>query len=149
MPSYIGFSTIGANKPKTTNAKTGHAGGFGGILKPIYTGKKFKLVDEQLVVQDFINALNIRQGQKVGQPGYGTTLWTFVFEPNTADVQFQLTSELRRVASLDPRIALNSLRAFPQNNGILVEIEMSVVPFNNAAFLSIFFDSNTNLASIQ
>lgn len=149
MPSYIGFSTIGANQPKTTNAPGQVDGGFGSITKPINTGKKFRLVDTPLVVQDFVNALNIRQGQKVGQPGYGTTLWDFVFEPNTADVQFQLETEIRRVASSDPRMILNSVKAFPQEGGILLEVEMAVTPFNDANILSVFFDNATNRAIIQ
>ena len=149
MPSYIGFSTIGANKPKTTNAGGGVDGGVGTILKPVNTGKKFRLVDYPLVIQDLMNALNIRQGQKVGQPGYGTSLWSFVFEPNTADVQFQIEAEIRRVASLDPRLQLNSVKAFHQEHGILLEVEMSVTPFNNAQILSVFFDSNTSRAVIQ
>ena len=149
MPTFIGFSTIGANQPKTTNAKTGVDGGVGGIRKPINTGKKYRLVDEQLALQDFVNALNIPQGQKVGQPQYGTTLWSFVFEPNTFDVQTRLEAEIRRVASLDPRLELNYVRAFPQENGILIEIELAVTPFNNPSQLSIFFDNNTNRAALQ
>jgi len=149
MPTFIGFSTIGANQPKTTNAKTGVDGGVGGIRKPINTGKKYRLVDEQLAVQDFVNALNIPQGQKVGQPQYGTTLWSFVFEPNTFDVQNRLEAEIRRVASLDPRLELNYVRAFPQENGILIEVELAVTPFNNPSQLSIFFDNNTNRAALQ
>ena len=97
MPRYIGFSTINVNKPRSTNLPAGADGGSGGIPNPIIFGKKFQTVDEQLVIQDFINAMNIQQGQKVGQPGYGTTLWSFVFEPNTYDVQFQLENEIRRI----------------------------------------------------
>lgn len=149
MPTYIGFSTIDANELKSTNVNPGVDGGFGGITRPIYTGKKFRMVDHQLVVRDFVNAFNIKQGQKVGQPGYGTTLWSFVFEPNTADTQFQLENEIRRVASLDPRLHLNSVRTFVQDQGILIEVELSVTPFDNAQFLSVFFDSNTNRAVIQ
>ncbi len=149
MPSYIGFSTIGANKPRTTNAPGGIDNGYGSLFKPINTGRKYRLVDQQLVIQDFVNALNIQQGQKVGQPGYGTTLWSFVFEPNTQDVQIQLENEIRRVASFDPRIDINYVKAFPQENGILLEIEMSVKPFNQAQMLSVFFNSNTNRAVIQ
>ena len=149
MPQYIGFSTINAGKPKTTNAKSGIAGGPGTITQPVIPGKKFRMLDEQLVIQDFINALNIPQGAKVGQPEYGTTLWSFVFEPNTADVQFQLENEIRRVASLDPRIELNYVKAFPQENGILLEVELAVNPFNSATTLSVFFDNRTNTASLQ
>lgn len=149
MPQYIGFSTINADKPKTTNTPTGVDGGPGGILKSINTGRKFRLVDETLVVQDFINALNIRQGQKVGNPGYGTTLWDFVFEPNTPDIQFKLQAEIQRVASQDPRLVIENLRAFPKENGILLEMQVAVVPFNEATLLSIFFNANTNSAVIQ
>jgi phage baseplate assembly protein W len=149
MPQYVGFSTLLANQPRTTNAPAGNDGGVGGITRPVITGKKFRLVDEPLVVQDFVNALNIQQGQKVGQPGYGTTLWTFVFEPNTSDVQFKLENELRRVASLDPRMILNSVKTYPQENGILIEIEMAVAPFNQAELISVFLDSQLNQAVLQ
>jgi phage baseplate assembly protein W len=149
MPSYVGFSTINANKPRTISRNTGVDGGNGSVLQPIVFGKKFASVDSPLVIQDFVNALNIRQGEKVGQPGYGTSLWSFVFEPNTADVQFQLENEIRRVASQDPRMILNSVKAYPQENGILLEVELAVTPFNQATLLSVFFNSATNVAVLQ
>lgn len=149
MPQYIGFSTVRSNQPRTTNAPTGNDGGTGGILKYVNTGKKFRLVDQQLVIQDFINALNIQKGQKVGQPSYGTTLWTFVFEPNTSDVQFQLETEIRRVAGLDPRLQINTVKAYPQENGILIELEMAVTPFNQSQLISVFIDATANQALLQ
>jgi len=149
MAQYTGFSTIGSNKPKTTNAPPGIDGGVGSLVNPVIPGKKFKLTDENLVVQDFVNSLNIRQGEKVGQPQYGTTLWNFVFEPNTPDVQFSLENEITRIASLDPRIVLNYVRAYPQENGILLEVEIAIQPFNEATMLSVFLDSTTNTAAIQ
>jgi len=149
MANYIGFSTINANKPKTTNAPTGSGGGVGTILKGLVFGKKYKMVDAPLVLQDFINALNIRQGEKVGQPEYGTKLWSYVFEPNTTDMQFQLENEIRRVASLDPRLDLNYVKAYPQENGILVEVELSVSPFNQAQIVSIYFDGTSSRALIK
>lgn len=149
MPTYIGFSTINANKPRSTNLPAGIAGGVGSVDQPVIPGKKYRLVDQQLVIQDFINALNIHQGQKVGNPGYGTTLWSFVFEPNTFDVQTQLENEIRRVANQDPRMIVNTVSAFPQENGILIEVELAVTPFNNAQTLSVFFNNQTNKAVIQ
>jgi phage baseplate assembly protein W len=149
MPNYIGFSTINANKPRSTNLNAGKSGGTGSMVQPIVYGKKFRIVDEKLVIQDFINALNIQQGQKVGNPGYGTTLWSFVFEPNTVDVRFQLETEIRRVAGEDPRMILNSVQTYPQENGILIELEMAVTPFNNAQTLSVFFNNASGRAVIQ
>lgn len=149
MPTYYGFSTINANKPQSTNLTAGADGGYGGIVKPIVYGKKFVLVDEQLIIQDFINALNIQQGQKVGQPQYGTTIWSFIFEPNTLDTQTKLQDEIYRVASQDPRMLINSINVYPQDNGILIEIEMAITPKNDAFQLSVFFDNLTNRAVAQ
>ena len=149
MPNYIGFSTINANKSKSTTLPAGLDGGSGSTIRPVIVGKKFRLVDQPLVIQDFVNALNIRRGEKVGKPQYGTTLWDFVFEPNTRDTQFQLEDEIRRVAKQDPRLILNSVKAYPQDNGILLEVELAISPFNQAQLLSVFFDNSSNTATIQ
>lgn len=149
MPQYIGFSTRGANLPRTTNQPTGNDGGVGSVKKSLTTGRKFRLVNEPLVIQDFINAINIPQGQKVGQPQYGTTLWDYVFDPNTADVQYRLENEVRRIANLDPRLKLNSIKCYPQENGILIELELAVTPFNQAQLIGLFLDQGTNQAIIQ
>ena len=149
MVAYKGFSTINANTPKSTNLQTGPAGGTGSVVTPYNVGNKFGLVDGPLVIQDLVNALNIRQGEKVGKPGYGTTIWSFIFEPNTADVQFQLENEIRRVAGQDPRLVINTVKAYPQENGILLEVELAISPFNQANLLRVFFNSSTNTAVLQ
>ncbi len=149
MPTYIGFSTINANKPRSTNLNSGVDGGVGSTINSIVPGKKFRLVDNPLVIQDLVNALNIQQGEKVGNPEYGTTLWSFIFEPNTFDVTSQLEGEIRRVASQDPRLILNTVSVFPQENGILVEVEFAISPFNQAAQMSLFFDQATNSAMVN
>jgi phage baseplate assembly protein W len=149
MPTYVGFSTIGANEPKTTNASTGIDGGTGGVLKPTIPGKKYRLVDEALVIRDFVNALNIQQGQKVGNPGYGSTIWSFVFEPNDAQTQFKIENEIRRIASSDPRLIVNTVKSYTQDNGILLEVEIAIAPFNNAEILNVFFNNLTNTATLQ
>jgi len=149
MPTYVGFSTIGANEPKTTNASTGIDGGVGGVLKPVIPGKKYRLVDESLVIRDFINALNIQQGQKVGNPGYGSTIWSHIFEPNDADTRLTIENEIRRIGNNDPRLIINTVKSYTQENGILIEVELAISPFNNAEILNVFFNNLTNTATIQ
>ena len=147
MPTFIGFSTQAVDAVRKTQVNSGVDGGAGSMNNPIRYNKKFRTVDEELVVQDLLNALNIPQGQKPGRPDYGTSLWSFVFEPNTFDVQIQLESEIRRIAALDPRLNLNSVVSYPQENGILLEIELQVIPSDNAQRLSIFFDLQQRSAS--
>lgn len=142
MATYIGFSTKNVNAIRKT-VPTGTDGGSE-ILAKSLSRKRFKLTDEQLVINDLINALNIPQGQKPGKPSYGTTLWSFIFEPNTLDVRQALTTEVKRVAQLDPRIELNSIEVYNQDHGILIQLEMAIAPFNNAMTFNLFFDPKTN-----
>lgn len=109
--------------------------------------KKFTLTDFELIKRDLLNAFNIRQGQLPGRPGYGTVLWDFLFENQLEELQQSITQEVQRVAGGDPRIYINDVQTYPQNNGILIELELQVVPSTDAERLSIFFDLQQRSAS--
>ena len=101
------------------------------------------------MVRDLLNAFNIPKGQKVGQPEYGTSLWQFIFEPNTQDTQQAITEEINRIASADPRIQVGYVKCYPEENGVQIELQISVNPFNQATLLNIFFNSKTNVATLS
>jgi phage baseplate assembly protein W len=109
--------------------------------------KKFTLVDDALIKRDLLNALNIRQGQLVGRPGYGTALWDNLFENQTNETEAAITREIQRVAGGDPRLQISEVDIFPQENGILIQILLTIVPSTDAERLSIFFDQQTRTAS--
>jgi phage baseplate assembly protein W len=109
--------------------------------------KKFTLLDADLVKQDFVNALNIRQGQLPGRPQYGTVMWDNLFESQTNETQRAIINELQRVAGGDPRIQISQTQVFPQENGVLIQVELMVVPSTEAEQLSIFFNQQTRTAS--
>ncbi len=146
MATFIGFSTLHEENMKTLGYPKGIVDTISTIGKTTRTGRKFRTTDEELVIRDFINALNIPQGQKPGKPEYGTTLWSFVFEPNTVDVRGQLEAEIKRIAGDDPRLILNTVSTTSMEGGIMIELEVAVSPFNNAADLAIFFDQTTSTA---
>lgn len=148
MPQYLGFSTRNACRPKTTNMTYGSAGGPGSTTNPIIWGKKYRITDTELVIQDFLNALNIKPGTKVGQPGYGCRIWNYLFDPNIADIQFLVRNEITKIANADPRINLSFVKTYPFENGILVEVEFSVEPFQQAEVIKVAFNSATNTAAI-
>lgn len=146
MPLFYGFSTQHVDKVRPSLVEPGADGGQGPAATKPRISRKFRTIDEQLVIQDFINALNIPQGQKVGNPGYGTTLWNFIFEPNTLEVRAAIEEEVRRVGTLDPRLQINSVETTSQEHGILLEVELAVTPFNNAEMLGIYFDQRAGSA---
>ena len=109
--------------------------------------KKFTLVDRELVKRDLLNAFNIRQGQLPGRPQYGTALWDNLFENQTQETIKSITQEIQRVAGGDPRIIVSNVEIFPQENGILIQLELAIIPSTDAERLSIFFDQQQRRAS--
>jgi phage baseplate assembly protein W len=109
--------------------------------------KKFTLTDDALIKRDLLNALNIRQGQLPGRPGYGTALWDNLFENQTNETELAITREIQRVAGGDPRLQITEIDIFPQQNGMLIQLLLTIVPSTDAERLSIFFDQQTRTAS--
>jgi len=122
MATFIGFNTINQNK-------------------------YFTLTDFELIKRDLLNAFNIRQGELVGRPSYGTTLGDILFENQTQDTLQSIYVEIQRVAAGDPRIFISELEVFPQENGLLLQIELTVVQTTDAQRLSVFFDQNQRVAT--
>ncbi len=139
MATYIGFSTIDVNQPRSL-VRTGAFGGTGTMSQPLRVGRKFRLTDDKLVVRDLLNAFGIKQGDIPGNPGYGSTLWNYIFEPNTADVRAQIETEIRRLINNDPRINLNTLELYHESNGILIQLEVAINPFTNPVQLTFFLN---------
>lgn len=122
MPTFIGFNTVNQFK-------------------------KFTLVDFELIKRDLVNAFNIRQGELPGRPGYGTILWDVLFENQDQVTTNAILQEIQRVAGGDPRIFVQDAQVYPRDNGILIELLISVVPSTNAERLAIFFDQQQRSAS--
>ena len=109
--------------------------------------KKFTLVDFELIKRDLLNAFNIRQGQLPGRPGYGTVLWNYLFENQVDAVQQGIINEVQRVAGGDPRIFISNINVYPQENGMLIELELQTVGGVNAEILNVFFNQVSRSAS--
>jgi len=109
--------------------------------------KKFTLTDFDLIQRDLLNAFGIRQGELPGRPGYGTTLYDFLFENQVEQISQQIRAEVQRVAGGDPRLTINDIQVFPQENGILIQLQITVINTTNTEILSIFFDEQTRNAS--
>lgn len=109
--------------------------------------KKFTLTDFALIQRDLLNAFNIRQGELPGRPSYGTVIWDFLFENQIEQLQRDIEREIQRVVAGDPRVQVDQLVVYPQNNGILVQLQVNTVGGVDAEILSVFFDLQTRNAS--
>ena len=123
MATYFGFSTID-------------------------NSKKFTLVDYELVKRDVLNSLLIKQGEKLGNPSYGTNVWGLIFEPQTDSTNKDQEQQKPIKVQQDPRVKVDDLQVYPQQNGVLVELFVTVLSTTEKQRLSLFFNQETQTASI-
>ena len=124
MPTFIRYSTIGKYKDYT-------------------------VTDFELIKRDLLNVLNIRQGEMPGRPEVGTSMWSLIYEPQSASTSKAINTEIQRVVAQDPRIQISDISVFSQENGILIELEVDTVQGQDAELLRVFFDQQQQRASFS
>ena len=111
-------------------------------------GKKYRIVDFELVKQDLVNHFNIRRGEKLMNPDFGTIIWSTIFEPMSEDVKNLITKDVTRIIGYDPRIAAQSVIVTEYDRGLQIEVELVYISTSQIDKLNIQFDRESRQASI-
>lgn len=106
--------------------------------------KKFRVSDFDLVKQDIINHFNIRKGEKLMNPDFGTILWNLLFEPLTDDVRQLVAEDVKRICSYDPRVVLDMLTINTYQNGISIMLDLTYITEDQKDTLVLTFDNQQN-----
>lgn len=106
--------------------------------------KKYSVTDFSLAKQDMINHFEIRRGEKLMNPQFGTIIWDMLFEPLTEDTKQIITNDITRIVSYDPRLAVQQVAVIEQDNGFLIEIIVSYIPTDQTETIAMNFDRANN-----
>jgi len=124
------------------------------MAKSLYNGfstynrtKKFHLTDFDLVKQDLFNLFNIKKGEKLMNPNFGTIIWGMLFEPFTTAVSDAITNDVKRIASYDPRVHLNSLQVNEYTQGLQIVMSLTYLATDQSSTLVVNFDRDSKTAS--
>lgn len=109
--------------------------------------KKFKLTDFELVRQDLFNHFNIRKGEKLMNPEFGTIIWGLLFEPFTDDVRKAITDDVKRIATYDPRLVVDSIQIDEYQQGIQITLSVTYLVENFTSTLLFNFDRDSKTLS--
>ena len=121
---YKGFSTIGPSR-------------------------NFRMTDFNLIRQDIINHFNIRKGEKLMNPNFGTIIWNVLFEPFTEDLKSIIVSDIQAIASYDPRVSFDNIIITEYDQGIQIELQLRYVPTNQINTMLLNFNGETQTLSAQ
>ena len=101
--------------------------------------KKYSVTDFELAKQDLINYFNIRKGEKLMQPNFGTVIWDMLFEPLTEDTQQVITNDITRIVGYDPRLHAGQVAVRQQDHGFLIELSLTYIPTNQTETINLNF----------
>ena len=119
---YRGFSTVGRNR-------------------------KFRLTDFELIKQDLINNFYIRKGEKLMKPDFGTIIWNVIHEPLTEDLKSVIVSDIKAIASYDPRLSIDNVVITEYEQGIQVELELRYVLTDPTNVMNLKFDNQAQTST--
>lgn len=106
--------------------------------------KNFRLTDFDLIKQDILNHFNIRKGEKLMRPNFGTIIWNVLHEPFTEDLKSVITQDVRAIASYDPRVSFDNIIITEYDQGIQIELQLRYVLTNQTNVMLMNFDGATN-----
>jgi phage baseplate assembly protein W len=105
--------------------------------------KKFRITDFDLVQQDIFNHFNIRKGEKLMNPDYGTVIWDTLFDPLDDDTKNIIVQDVKRIIGSDPRVGAQNVIVTQFEFGIQIEIDLIYISTNQRNLLSLSFDRNS------
>ena len=105
--------------------------------------KKFRVTDFELVKQNLYNHFNIRKGEKLMQPNFGSMIWNMLFEPLTEETRQIIVDDVKTVVGYDPRVNVSNVLVTQYDHGIQLIVELTYTPNNQLETLVLNFDNKS------
>ena len=105
----------------------------------------FALYDLALIKQDILNHFNIRQGERLEQPEFGTIIWDVLFEPLTTELKDLIRKNVETIVNYDPRVIADEVIVTSYESGIQIECVLIFLPYNIRESIQLQFDQENGL----
>lgn len=117
--------------------------GFGTVNQ---TGN-FRLTDFELVKQDLLNHFNIRKGEKLMNPDFGTLIWNVIHDPLTEELKGVILDDIKKIINSDPRIAVDNVTITEFISGIQIALDLRYVLTNQLDKMTLTFDNANSITT--
>lgn len=133
------------NSKKKSNANTKNSQIFKGFSTQGKTFSDTKIYDIELIKQDLFNHFNIRKGEKLENPEFGTNIFDFLFDPLDIDTKNAIIADVENVIAYDPRVVLDQLQVDEYEHGVQVLVSVVYVGYGIGEQMNLLFDANQGL----
>jgi phage baseplate assembly protein W len=124
--TYKGFNTLGKN-----------------------FSNSYTLTGFDIAKQDLMNHFNIRKGEKLQLPDFGSVVWDMVYEPLNETTIETIRQDIQDVIAYDPRIEAENIVVKQYEHGLLIELNLKFIPDQIIENLLIDFNTQTTTATLS
>lgn len=110
--------------------------------------ENFGLFDFDLIKQDLLNHFNIRQGERLMNPQFGTIIWDLLMEPLTERVKELISEDINKIVTSDPRVYPMQIEINEYQQGYLIELTLAMKNTNQSSALRLAFDQKLGLSMV-
>ena len=109
--------------------------------------RNFRLTDFDLIKQDIFNHFNIRKGEKLMRPNFGTIIWNVLYEPFTEDLKSVISQDIQAIAAYDPPVSFDNIIITEYDQGIQIELQLRFVVTNQTDTMLVRFNGDNQTLS--
>jgi phage baseplate assembly protein W len=132
--------------PNTLGNENSRSNLYRGISTVSQQTPTFQSYDLELIKQDLVNHFNIRKGEKIYNPEFGTIIWDALFEPFTDQVKEAVLQDVKQIIDADPRVQIDSLALVEKEYGLQIQCVLFYVDYDVSEALQFTFDKANALA---
>jgi phage baseplate assembly protein W len=118
---------------------------YKGISTVNPNNKDFKSSDIALIKQDIVNHFNIRMGEKLENPEFGTIIWDVLFEPLTNDLKESVIKNVTDIVNYDPRVKVDNIVVDQYEYGLQIQCTLLYLDYSISEELVFRFDRENGL----
>lgn len=120
-------------------AKTNYRG-----FNTIDQSKKFRIADIDLVKRDLLNHFQIRKGEKLMNPDFGSIIWNMIYEPLTDETKKVIIDDVTKIVSYDPRLQVDQVIIQQLEYGLQLQIGLTYLPSASTTRMNLTFNGQSN-----
>ena len=101
--------------------------GFNTVNQPLHP---YSMTNVDLVKRDILNQFATPMGSRVMLPGFGTNIYSYLFDPFDEYTKNVIIEDAVRVVQSDPRVQMVSIDVFQSDQTLTVAMVLLFVPNN-------------------
>lgn len=95
------------------------------------------LTGKDLVIEDLMNHIMTRKGERVMMPTFGSIIHDLIFEPLTFEINAMIEEDIKGIVEEDPRCEFVSINVTDDEHKITVNLTISILPYSDNITLEI------------